>query len=483
MAVFGLTLLPIAGLGLFLTGWPAFAVLIGAAGIGALGALMGGDARILTALPSRVIGLLESDILQALPLFVLLGALLNRLPVMDILFRTTVSLMGRRPAAPRVGSLLIGALLAPMSGSVGASVSMLSRTLGPQLSQFGVTREDGFAVVAVASTLGVVVPPSLVLILLGDAMMGAHTLALNASGRSGRVLNTHDIFMAALGPAALFLALALTVAAWPRHADRDAASGNRPRALPLTASDLLVSVGTLAFILLVLGGVALGYFYAVEAAACGCVILLCGGLMTRQIGRAELSGILSDTVGITGALFALLLAATTFTLVLRGLGSDRLVLDLISEMPAGNVAPTALALAIIATTALVLDAFEIIFVVVPLVMPGLLARVEDASWVAALTVLTLQVSFLLPPLGYAVTMARGAVAPEVPVRRLAGALGPYLAAVALVLGAVLALPRLAHLGDAVPPAVVTAPLNDRDVIRSFDRLAPDEPPPFTLAPD
>lgn len=480
MAGFGLALLPLVGLGLVLTGWPAFAVLIAAAGIGGMASMLGGGARYLTALPSRVVGLLESDILQALPLFVLMGALLNRLPLVDILFRTIVGILGRRPSSPRVASLLIGALLAPMSGSVGASVSMLSRTIGPRLGRFGIPRDEGFAVVAVASTLGVVVPPSLVLILLGDAMMSAHTLALNVSGRSARVLNTHDIFAAALGPAAMFLGLAIAIAALHRTGEGDPSRAGRIEPLPVTVMDILVSGATVGFILLVLGGVALGWFYAVEAAAFGGVVLLSGGLATRRIDGSALAAVMSETLAITGALFALLLAATTFTLVLRGLGSDRLLLDFISGMPAGNGVATFVTLAILAASALVLDAFEILFVVIPLLMPGLLARVEDASWVSALTLITLQVSFLLPPLGYAATMARAAIAPDLPVRRLVASLAPYLAAAGFVLACTSAFPPLAHVGEVGRPAQGAAPLSDRDVIRRFDELAPEAPPPLAL---
>ena len=217
-AAAGLLLLPVVGLGLAFTGWPAYAVLVAASTLGALLVLATGDAGVLGALPARLIGLLESDILQALPLFVLVGALLNRLPLVDAVFRTTVRLLGRgRPAAPRVAALAVAALLAPMCGSVGASVATLSRAIAPRLAASGTPAADRFATVAAAATLGVVVPPSLVLILLGDALMGAHTLALNLSGRSARVLNTQDVFAAAIGPAGLFLGLALAVAAWPRR--------------------------------------------------------------------------------------------------------------------------------------------------------------------------------------------------------------------------------------------------------------------------
>src|SRR5260370_4560647 len=107
--------------------------------------------------------------------------------------------------------MALGALLGPMNGSVGASVLALSRVVAPRLAESGVPKPTQFAAVAVASTLGVVIPPSLVLILLGDAMLSAHTIAVTSTGRADRVINTQDVFHGALAPAAIFLALCLAL--------------------------------------------------------------------------------------------------------------------------------------------------------------------------------------------------------------------------------------------------------------------------------
>src|SRR5216683_969788 len=157
---------------LLATGLPAFAVLMGVSAVFAtVGVLAGGiEYPLLTALPGRIIGLLETDLLQA----------------------------------PALATLGLGALLAPMNGSVGASVAMLSRSVAPKLARRGMPAAESTALVCVASTLGVVIPPSLVLILLGDAMMRAHTEATNVTKEMVRIVNTQDIFRGALVPAALF---------------------------------------------------------------------------------------------------------------------------------------------------------------------------------------------------------------------------------------------------------------------------------------
>src|SRR5258707_3831567 len=201
---------------LLATGLPAYAVLRGVSALsGRIGGLAGGmEYPLLTALPGRIIGLLETDLLQALPLYVFMGAVLNRLPLADRLFRCGVALGRHSGGAPALATLGLGALLAPMNGSVGASVAMLSRSVAPKLARRGMPAAESTALVCVASTLGVVIPPSLVLILLGDAMMRAHTEATNVTKEMVRIVNTQDIFRGALVPAAMFLALCLVVAWW-----------------------------------------------------------------------------------------------------------------------------------------------------------------------------------------------------------------------------------------------------------------------------
>ncbi|MBF9234116.1 TRAP transporter large permease subunit [Microvirga alba] len=470
MAWVGLALLPLIGLALILTGLPAFIVLIGASGLGALAAAWSGSGGLLSALPARLTNLFENDLLQALPLFVLMGALLNRLPLADILFRTGTGLMRGSPSGPQVTSIGLGALLAPMNGSVGASIAVLSRTVGPKLVKHGVEPADGLATIAVASTLGVVVPPSLVLILLGDAMMAAHTIASNTMGRSERIINTQDIFRGVMGPAVLFVLLCLAVAAW---------KGGRTKlsvAIGTSSSiDRIVSIGTIAFIVALLGGVTVGLFYPVEAAAMGAVTLLVGGLLTGYLNRQALMGVLAEALAITGALFALLVAATTFTLVVRCLGTDRLLGQLIADLPGGELGATLVVLGILALSAFVLDVFEIIFVVIPIVMPALLMRVGDAVWVSALTILTLQASFLLPPLGYAVMIARGTTAEVVPIRNLMRALRPFLIAQATVLSLTAAVPAFVHLNGQPQKTTSALAVSEKDVLDKLNQLAPAGP--------
>jgi TRAP-type mannitol/chloroaromatic compound transport system permease large subunit len=191
-------------------------------------------------------------------------------------------------------------------------------------------------------------------------------------------------------------------------------------------------------------------------------------------GRA-LRALLAETIAITGALFGLLAAATTLTLLFRAFGSDRLLDRWIAALPGGEVAVTATVLAIIGLCAFVLDAFEIIFVLVPILIPPLLVRVPDAIWVSTLVLLTLQASFLLPPFGYALMMARTALRESLPIGAIARALAPFLCAQLAVLLLVLAFPALVHLREAAGAntRAPSAPVSEQEVERRLrEMLAP-----------
>jgi tripartite ATP-independent transporter DctM subunit len=475
----GLVLLLLVGLGIVLTGLPAAIVLIGVASAGAAFGVLTGTIplALLSALPGRLVNLFENDLLQALPLYVLMGLLLDRLPVAEALYRSSVAMLPRGPAAQLTSAMGLGALLGPMNGSVGASVLGLSRVVAPRLEAQGVPEPTRAALVAVAATLGVVIPPSLVLILLGDAMLSAHTIAVTTAARSDRVINTQDVFHGALAPAGLFL-LACLIVAW--LVGRRLPATAMPDDPPSRGQKILALIA-IVFLLVLLGGVAAGLFYAVEAAAMGAFVLFSGGVITGRLTGSALREVLAQAMATTGALFALLIAATTLTLVLRMLGTDRLVADWVTALPGNELTVTAIALGAIGLSAFVLDAFEIIFVIVPIVIPPLLIRVADARWVAVLVLLALQTSFLLPPFGYALMMVRGTLRYKGALGALVRALTPFLLAQWLVLATVLLFPQLAHLGENAAdrtrgsgPPVSTDEINRR--LQDMLTPIPDDPP-------
>jgi TRAP-type mannitol/chloroaromatic compound transport system permease large subunit len=479
MGWIGLALL-LATLALMLcSGWPTYAVLLGVCAVGAaLGLALGAfNAALLGSLPARVLGLLEHDLLQALALYALVGALLNHLALGGTLYAGLQRLLARVAprAAPEAAGLLLGTLLAPMNGSVGASLLALARSADAQWSAQGLAPARRGAAIALAGTLGVVVPPSLVLLLLGDAMMRAHTeglniareLALPLAGAGIRIVNTQDVLQAALVPGALLLAGWLAITLWrARRLPPVAAAPDAAGAWHAGQAWTLLLVPLLIGTLLVL--VALGRVRAVEAAATAALLLLGWGVLTGQLGWARLWRVLDDAMALTGALFALLLAATSLTLLLRAYGSDRLVGDAMLALQGHPAWALACGLALVLGCAFVLDAFELIFLVVPVLMPPLLAQVGDAAWVAVLVLLVLQAGFLLPPFGYAVVLARAQVHPRPALRAMAAALAPYLAWCAVTLAAVALWPQCTRWLRSAP-ATVPAAVNDEQAVERLMR--------------
>ena len=204
----------------------------------------------------------------------------------------------------------------------------------------------------------------------------------------------------------------------------------------------------------------------------GAFVLLAAGLVTGRLRGAALDKVLKDAVALTGALFSLLLAATTLTMILRLLGTADLVGKMVSSIPGGDITAVAVVLCVIGISAFVLDAFEIIFVIVPIVIPPLLIRIADARWVSVLVLLTLQSSFLLPPFGYALMMVRGVLKEPVAFRAFVRALAPFLAAQWLLLLLVLFYPQLTHMGQSADDhsRLPSAPMSNEEFNKRLNEM-------------
>ena len=471
----GLWMLLLLGIAILWTGLPVWALLLGCSSLFAAIGLATGviDAGILGAVPARLVGLLEHDLLQALPLYVFVGVLLQRLTVADAMFSLLERGFRRSGSGASLAAMGVGALIAPMNGSVASSSALLSRLIAPRLAHL--SPERGIALASVAATIGVVVPPSLVLILLGDAMLRAHTEARNVAAAgsalaSQRVVNTQDVLHAALLPALAVLMLWMLVAWWqgrktqnlePKQAD--AGVEWRSNAIGLIA---------IAAIALLLASVFTGKMFAVEAAATGGCLLVLATLASRSLRLAQWQAVLQDTLALSGALIALLVGASTFSLVFRAFGTDQWLALVMGALPGGNFAVALLLLLLVALCAWVLDAFEMVFVIVPILAPLLIARLGDAQQAAVLLLLVLQLGFLIPPMGYAVTMARasGGFA-QTSTRRVLKALWPYAGVQLCVIAMIFVAPQVVHVLDA--PAGVQAPeaVSEQDLVRQMEDMA------------
>jgi TRAP-type mannitol/chloroaromatic compound transport system permease large subunit len=457
MAVWGLAMFALLALGIARSGLPVWALLMGVSSLfAALGLLLGVfDTSILTLLPARTLGLLEHDLLQALPLYVLIGVLLQRLPLAQALLDCTVYGLQRIGLPTPSALLVIGAVFTPMNGSVASSGLMLKSLLPAQQQPRHV------AIRAAAATLGVAIPPSLVLLLLGDTMMRAHLEANKINGVSAQIINTQALLTAALLPAVAVL-LARLALSMGLNRGTIAAVVARPSRRQIGLA--LATVGGIAALLL---GIFQGYFFAVEAAATGCCLLLLGALLARALKPDAWLDVAVDTAALSGALFAILLGASTFSLVLRAWGTDAWVAQTLLTLQAAPLLKALILLAVIALAAWVLDAFEMIVVVVPIIAPLLIASLGDAQQAAVLVLLVLQMSFLLPPLGYAVVMLKPAA---MGYSALLKALAPYLVVLACMFVAVCTVPSTVHWLDKTTPNNAAATLSEDDIANAMNAV-------------
>ncbi|MGI9132585.1 MAG: TRAP transporter large permease subunit [Rhodoferax sp.] len=453
------------------TGLPVWALLIGNASLfAAIGCVLGViDLQVLSAVGARTLGLLENDLLQALPLYVFVGVLLQRLRVADAVFSSLAWLTRRSGAGTSIAAFGVGALVAPMNGSVASSSALLARLVAPRLGQLQSAR--AIALISAASTIGVVVPPSLVLILLGDAMLRAHTEASNLNGYAQggqRIVNTQDVFHAALLPALTLLLLWLLVAWWQGRKAQTQAPDQR-----VTPRQWLQALAIVAATLLLLGGVFTGKVLAVEAAASGALALVGASLFGRTLSWSAWRAVCADSLALSGALLGLLVGATTFSLVFRLWGTDQWLTATLLASPLPALPTAALVLLAVALCAWVLDAFEMIFVILPVVAPPLILQLGDAQQAAVLLLLVLQLSFLLPPMGYAVLMARAGAGLAAPaLRATLAALWPYLAAQCVVTAWVFLAPWSVHQLDATAPVAASSEtLSDDQLLEQMREMA------------
>lgn len=401
---------------LLMFGFPVGFTLVGTAiAMAALGWLVGlFDFHLLSALPLRIAGLMENDLLQAVPLFLYLGVVLERTTLAADLLEGMSGLFGRRAGGIGIASFVIGALFAPMTGAVGATVLTIGLLALPSMLDAGYDKRLASGIVCSAGTLGTILPPSIILILLGNYMQGATVEAQLARGETVvNPLTVEDIYMGALAPAALVLGLGVAYVALValRHPERCPPSAAVLARKP-SVGELVVRLFTpLGLILLMLGLIITGLVYTVEAAACGAIGATLYTLARGQLTLPRLTATVQTTMKLTAMVFMLLIGATTFSLVFRGFDGDVYVTRLLTALPGGTVGPVALVMAVCFGLGFFLDALEIIFLVIPIAMPPLLFLGVNPVWLAVLTAINLQTSFLHPPFGFALFFMRG-VAPK-----------------------------------------------------------------------
>ncbi|MFK8053991.1 MAG: TRAP transporter large permease subunit [Woeseiaceae bacterium] len=402
---------------ILMTGYPVAFVLAGTSLLFAAGGIAAGafDAAFLTSLPNRLFGIMSNETLIAVPLFVFMGVTLERSKIAESLLTTLSSLFGRRSGGLGLSVLLVGMLLAASTGIVGATVVTMGLLSLPTMLQRGYSPAIATGTICASGTLGQIIPPSIVLVLLGDVLSSAYQQAQLQQGIfSPETVSVGDLFAGALIPGLLLVGLYmvyLIAVGWlkpesmPGQTEAEAAESISA----LTVIGVLIA--PLALIFAVLGSILLGFATPTEAAGVGAAGALLLAAMKRELSMSVLTDIVRSTTRVTSMVFMILIGASVFALVFRGYGGDEAVRHLLTSMPGGVMSAFVIVMLVMFVLGFVLDFIEITFVVVPIVGPILMAMGLDPVWLGIMIAINLQTSFLTPPFGFALFYLRG-VAPD-----------------------------------------------------------------------
>ena len=430
-----------AVIAVLLAGFPVAFTLGGTALVfAAIGAATGTfNEALLSSLPNRVFGIMSNETLVAVPLFVFMGVTLERARIAEELLDTLSRLFGSLRGGLGISVTVVGMLLAASTGIVGATVVTMGLLSLPTMLRRGYSPEVATGTICASGTLGQIIPPSIILVMLGDVMSSAYQQAQLESGIfSPKTVSVGDLFAGALIPGLLLVALYvlyLLGAAVFRPALMPAYDRGEEDAVSLLQI-LRALMPPLLLIFAVLGSILAGLATPTEAAGVGGMGALLLALTRREIGLSRLRDIMQATLKISSMVFLILIGASVFSLVFRGFGGDDGVHAILESLPGGIAGAVILVMLVMFLLGFVLDFIEITFVVVPIVGPVLLAMGLDPVWLGVMIAINLQTSFLTPPFGFALFYLRGVAPPSVTTQQIYRGVIPF---VLIQLGALLLL--------------------------------------------
>lgn len=396
-------------------GYPVAFTLGGVALIFASLGIVGGvfDPNLLKSFPSRLYGIMNNYTLVSVPLFVFMGAVLEKSRLAEDLLENMAKACGRLPGGLGISVVAVGALLAASTGIVGATVVTMGLMSLPLMLRSGYAPSFATGTICATGTLGQIIPPSIVLVLLGDVLSSAYQQAqLKLNVFTPKTISVGDLFVAAIVPGLLLVVMYMlyvffTATFRPKIIARVAQT--ETESIPL--SRLLLSlIPVLVLIGLVLGSILIGAATPTEAAGVGALGACLLALSKKQLNFSRLREVARSTTQISAMIFMILIGASLFSLVFRGFGGEEMVHGFFNQLPGGVVSAVFLVMFVIFILGFILDFIEIIFVVVPIVGPVLLAMGVDPIWLGIMIAVNLQTSFLTPPFGFALFYLRG-VAP------------------------------------------------------------------------
>ena len=389
-----------------LIGYPVAFTLAGVALLFAgIGLITGNfEAGYLSALPSRLFGIMTNETLIAVPLFVFMGITLEKSKLAEDLLETLSSLFGTYRGGLGLAVVLVGMLLAASTGIVGATVVTMGLLSLPTMLKRGYSPQLAAGVIAASGTLGQIIPPSIVLVLLGDVLSSSFQQSqLQQGNYSPETVSVGDLFVGAIIPGLILVLLYMLYVVF--------ISFLKPETMPPAENESgeKKSLGSLLWVLApplflmvaVLGSIIFGVATITEAAGVGAVGAMLLAATKQQLTFSVLKDVCQETAKLTSMVFLILIGASIFSLVFRGYEGDELVQTYLSSVPGGVTGVLVVVMLAMFLLGFVLDFIEITFVVVPIVAPIILALGVDPVWLGVLIAINLQTSFLTPPFGFA----------------------------------------------------------------------------------
>lgn len=430
---------------LLMLGYPVAFTLAGTALAFAAGGILAGnfDPGFLSALPGRMFGTISNTTLIAVPLFILMGVILEKSRVAEELLGTMAKLFGGLRGGLAVSVVVVGMLLAASTGIVGATVVTMGLLSLPSMLRTGYSPSLATGTICATGTLGQIIPPSIALVLLGDILSNAYQQAqLNMDIFNPKTVSVGDLFMGALIPGLVLVALYIAYLLIYAHLKPESA----PPASGEKVSGREIIRGLMPpmiLILVVLGSILVGAATPTEAAGIGAVGALILALVKGQMDWTRLREAVINTMEVTCMVFMILVGAAVFSLVFRGFGGEELIHHFFQDMPGGVTGATLVVMLVIFLLGFILDFIEITFVVVPIVGPILLAMGVDPVWLGIMIALNLQTSFLTPPFGFALFYLRGVAPDSLPTSAIYRGVIPFIIIQLLVMVLLWAWPSMA----------------------------------------
>ncbi len=411
---------------LLLIGFPV-AFTLGAVAMGFGGYFLGWQEFQL--LPMRVWGVMTNFTLLAVPLFVFMGIMLEKSGLAEALLETMARLFGRIRGGLAVSIVAVGALLAATTGVVGATVVAMGVIALPAMLKRGYSPALASGTIAASGTLGQIVPPSIILILLGDVIG----------------VPVGELFAAAVVPGLVLIVAFMVFILITAFFRPDLAPAMPPQdddSEGLVMQVLKSLIPPLLLIFAVLGSIFFGIASPTESAAVGALGAMLLSLMHGRLTLKSIRETAQQTTRLTSMVFMILIGSTAFGLVFRSMGGDFVVEDFMMELPGGEWAFIAISMLLIFLLGFFLDFLEICFIVVPILAP--IAEMMDVNmlWFAVLIAMNLQTSFLTPPFGFSLFYLKAAAPPEVRIQHIYKGVIPFVLIQVAVLALLIIYPEL-----------------------------------------